>query len=36
MKLVFAIVSDEDSSILADNLNQEGLSTTKMIKWIEP
>ena len=30
MKLVFAIVSDEDSSILADNLNQEGLSTTKL------
>lgn len=30
MKLLFAIVSDEDSNMLADNLNHEGLSTTKL------
>lgn len=30
MKLLFAIVSDEDSGILADNLNRKGFSTTKL------
>lgn len=30
MKLLFAIVSDEDSSSLADNLNRNGFSTTKL------
>ncbi|HHY64411.1 MAG TPA: hypothetical protein GX501_05135 [Clostridiaceae bacterium] len=30
MKLLFAIVSDEDSSILADNLSRDGFSTTKL------
>ena len=30
MKLLFAIVSDEDSSNLTDNLNRKGFSTTKL------
>lgn len=30
MKLIIAIVSDEDSGILADNLSQNGYSTTKL------
>lgn len=30
MKLIIAIVSDEDSSILADNLSQNGFSATKL------
>lgn len=30
MKLIFAIVSDEDSNMLADNLNKEGFGTTKL------
>jgi uncharacterized protein YaaQ len=30
MKLIFAIVSDEDSNILSDNLNREGFSATKL------
>lgn len=30
MKLIFAIISDEDSNILSDNLNREGYSATKL------
>ncbi|NLU53122.1 MAG: hypothetical protein GXX10_09720 [Clostridiaceae bacterium] len=30
MKLLIAIVSDEDSNILADKLNREGFGTTKL------
>ena len=30
MKLLFAIVSDEDSNVLADNLNKESFGATKL------
>lgn len=30
MKLIFAIVSDEDSNVLADSLNSEGYGATKL------
>jgi len=30
MKLIIAVVSDEDSNLLADNLNREGFGTTKL------
>lgn len=30
MKLIIAVVSDEDSNILSDNLNKEGFGTTKL------
>ncbi len=30
MKLIFAVVSDEDSNILSDSLNSEGFGATKL------
>lgn len=30
MKMIFAIVSDEDGNVLSDSLNQEGFGATKL------